>query len=222
MLELSIMPELSYNGGPSLAPQENDLQRLYQLLIERRATTVLEFGCGYSSWVIQEALKENKAWFADKDVQIRNPHLFQGFSVDTNRDWVKDCRAKIPDITFSVSPCQVDLFNTQLCHMYLKIPDIVPDFIYLDGPDPKQVTGDMNNLTFEHRTPMASDILLMEPTLIPGTAVLVDGRTNNVRFLRKNLRRTWWFQEEDDTALMILDESKLGYVNAVGRDILGS
>jgi len=68
---------------------------------------------------------------------------------------------------------------------------------------------------------MAADILLMEPTLIPGTTILIDGRTNNARFLENNLRRDWRFRtfEEQDQTVFYLAEPRLGKVNVVGRDI---
>ena len=67
---------------------------------------------------------------------------------------------------------------------------INPEFIYLDGPHPLDPKENINNVSFQclERTPISADILLLESTLLPGTRILVDGRTNNVRFLRNNLK----------------------------------
>ena len=79
------------------------------------------------------------------------------------------------------SPVQIGTFKGQLCHFYERLPNVVPDFIYLDGPDPSDVVGAVNGLDFSHRerTVISGDLLLMEPTFVPGLIVLVDGRTNN-------------------------------------------
>ena len=46
-------------------------------------------------------------------------------------------------------------------------------------------------MTFQcdERTVMAADLLLMESILLPGTFILVDGRTNNTRFLKNNFQK---------------------------------
>jgi len=218
-------PNLIYNGKPSLPPQKQDLDRLHSMITESFSTTVLEFGCGYSTFVISDALRINRERFdkLDPKPEVRNSQLFRCYSVDTDRDWLKEIRNKLDDDNMNLwhSPCDVGLFNGQMCHYYTKLPDIVPDFIYLDGPDPAQVDGSINGLSFKcpERTPMSADVLLMEPILIPGTTVLIDGRTNNFRFLRKNLKRLWAIYSENDMSWIRLEEDKLGKINVVGRDL---
>jgi len=97
-------------------------------------------------------------------------------------------------VSISYSEVKIGTFNGQLCHHYSDLPNIIADFIYLDGPHPKQVKGDINGLNFSEcseRTIMAGDLLLMEPTFLPGTFILVDGRTNNARFLNNNFKRNY-------------------------------
>ena len=220
--------ELSYKRKPALEPQHADLKRLYECIVGTRSLTVLEFGCGYSTLVIQEALNENRRWFENLQEKpvVRNSNMFKGFSVDTDVEWVDECSSKLTGDTIKIfcSKCNAVQINGQTCHVYASVPDVVPDFIYLDGPDPQQVHGwSMNGLSWGclERTPMAADILLMEPTLIPGTTILIDGRTNNARFLENNLRRDWRFRtfEEQDQTVFYLAEPRLGKVNVVGRDI---
>ena len=96
----------------------------------------------------------------------------------------------------------MDTFNGRICHFYDKIPNVVPDFIYLDGPSPKDVKGSVNGLDFQlfDRTGISADTLLMESTFLPGTFILVDGRTNNARFLKNNFQRNFEYfhhKEED-------------------------
>jgi hypothetical protein len=57
-----------------------------------------------------------------------------------------------------------------------KLPDIDPDFIYLDGPA----------LTRERK--VAFDVLDLESRLQPGCLVIVDGRGENVRYLEHRLK----------------------------------
>ena len=218
---------LSYRGWNALQPQHDDLSALYCAIVSMRSLTVLEFGCGYSTLVIQEALKENRRWFENlkEKPAVRNSNMFKCFSVDTDAAWIFECQKYCEEgiVTFSHSPCSVTKINGQVCHTYDRIPDVVPDFIYLDGPDPSQVLGTMNGLSWrcKERTPMAADIVLIEPTLLPGTMILVDGRTNNARFLENNLKRNWhveWFEDKDQT-VFYLSEQRLGKVNVIGQDI---
>lgn len=67
---------------------------------------------------------------------------------------------------------------------------------------------------------MSGDILLMEPILIPGTFILIDGRTNNARFLQNNLKRKYeinWDKEGDVTTIELIEE-RLGRFNLLGSD----
>lgn len=121
------------------------------------------------------------------------------------------------------SPAEIGTFQGQLCHYYEILPDVNPDFVYLDGPDPKDVKGSIRGLSFEcdERTVMAGDLLLMESILLPGSFILVDGRTNNARFLSRNFQRPWhhrWYPKEDVTTFELM-EDRLGPHNILGADL---
>ena len=72
----------------------------------------------------------------------------------------------------------------------------------------------MNGIGFanEDKTPLSADLLLLEPLLLPRTMILIDGRTNNARFLKNNLRRPWQIDEDPDGRFSILElcEDPLG------------
>jgi hypothetical protein len=68
---------------------------------------------------------------------------------------------------------------------------------------------------------MSADILLMEPTLLPGTVIVVDGRENNTRFLHRNLQRPHSILLEDDVSIIELTEPRLGRLDVIGVDVLG-
>jgi len=212
-------------------PQTDDLVRLHKMVRSRKSFTVLEFGLGYSTIIFADALRKNQEeWEALKDKpEIRNRFMFQLFAVDASKEWINKTRDIVPEklldrINFHFSEVEVGQFNGQLCHYYKNLPDIVPDFIYLDGPAPKDVQGNINGLSFkcDERTIMSGDLLLMESTFLPGTFILVDGRTNNVRFLKRNFSREYqinWDREGDITTFE-LDEDRLGRYNILGTDYL--
>lgn len=225
----NVFDSVSGNLTIPIPPEPNDLVRLHKLIRKRKPFTVLEFGVGYSSIIMADALYKNQQeWEKLTDrPSIRNRFMFQLFSVDTSRKWIENTEKKIPKylsdkITIQQSDVEIGKFNGRLCHYYTNIPDIVPDFIYLDGPSPKDVKGNINGLSFncDERTVMAADLLLMESTFLPGTFIIVDGRTNNARFLEKNLLRnyeTFWSQEEDFSTFELLEE-RLGKHNLLGSD----
>lgn len=64
---------------------------------------------------------------------------------------------------------------------------------------------------------MAADLLRMEPWLLPGTAILADGRTANVRFLLAHLYRNWVAacSTGGDITALELQEAPLGEINRV-------
>ena len=218
--------------GPGFPPEAVDLARIHRLIRTRKSLTVLEFGVGYSTIVIADALRKNRdEWEAlASPPEVRNRFLFHCFSVDASKSWLELAQSKFPDelrpfVTFHYSPVKIGTHNGQLCHFYENLPDVIPDFIYLDGPDPADVQGSIHGLTFQcpERTVMSGDPLLLESTLLPGFFMLLDGRTNNARFLQRNFRRTYkvaWDREGDVTTFE-LDEERLGAVNILGRDVLG-
>jgi hypothetical protein len=61
----------------------------------------------------------------------------------------------------------------------------------------------------------------MESTFLPGTFILVDGRTNNVRFLSNNFQRNYEFfwDKKFDRSTFELREEKLGPHNLLGSEI---
>jgi len=210
-------------------PVAEDLARLHRLIRKRKAFTIMEFGSGLSTIVMADALSKNKADFLalQEKPELRNRFMFQIFSVESEKKWIEYSQSNFPKhllehVNFHYSEIKIDTFNGRICHFYDNLPDIVPDFIYLDGPNPKDVKGSVNGITFQcdERTVMAADILLMESILLPGTFILVDGRTNNARFLNNNLQRNFemsWDKDGDVTSFE-LKEERLGKYNILGSD----
>ena len=55
-------------------PELKDLYRLYQFIILNKRTTILEFGCGYSTLIISHALKNLR-------INLRENHLLDVSSI---------------------------------------------------------------------------------------------------------------------------------------------
>jgi hypothetical protein len=207
-------------------PEIIDLARIYDLIIKNKPFTVLEFGVGYSTIIIAKALYENKKKFNNKYLsKIRNTKLFKVFSVDASKKWIEETKKAVPNyllehIEFLHSEVEIKQIDNQICHVYKKIPNINPEFIYLDGPHPLDPIGKINNISFQclERTPISADILYLESTMLPGTTILVDGRTNNVRFLKNNLKRkfNFYWDRNGDVTIIKLNEKKLGKINKLG------
>ena len=206
---------------------ENDLSNIHKLVRKRKPFTTLEFGVGFSTLAITHALMLNKKEF-DALIEkpaIRNAKCFSHYVVDANEYWLNNTKSKFPDeltpfVSFNYSRMYMAMSgDLQVCALYENIPDVVADFIYLDGPDPKDVSGSINGLSFQcpERTIISGDLLLMESTFLPGTFILVDGRTNNVRFLKNNFKREYKFtwEREFDRSTFELIEEKLSYSNII-------
>lgn len=214
-------------------PQSGDLVRLHKLIRSRKPFTVLEFGLGYSSIVMADALKKNQEDWENlhHKPEIRNRFMFQLFCVDASNDWIENVKDRFPKhlcdrVHFQQSDVEIGTFQGQLCHYYKNIPDIIAEFIYLDGPSAKDVKGSINGLSFncDERTVMSGDLLLMESTFLPGTFIVVDGRVNNARFLKRNFSRNYEinYDKDGDVTTFELSEERLGKYNLLGSDFFNS
>jgi len=225
-----LFASLPGESAETITADINDLGRLHRIVRERPCVTALEFGIGHSTVVLAHAMEMNErehgAVMGER--ASRNSQLFQVFTVDTSEAWIRHTMGRLPPalgarVHPTHSPASATTFAGRLCHTYDRLPDVVPDFIYLDGPDPNEVTGSVAGLTFSipERTAIAADLLVMEPTLLPGTVIVVDGREANVRFLTRNLQRPIEVTRDRDVSIIELVEPRLGTVDVIGVDVLG-
>ena len=163
-----------------------DLAQIHRLIRSRKPRVVLEFGVGFSTLVIAHALKQNG-----------KGHLF---TVDTSQHWLDNTGKKLGalagHVTLHQSDCVVSEHDGQLVSKYTNLPNISPDFVYLDGPWPWDIKGHVQGLNFgvddkEYRHQISADILLYESSLRVGAFILTDRRYANVQFLKNNLKRRW-------------------------------
>ena len=199
----------------------DDLIRLHYLVISRKVTTILEFGMGYSTIAFDHALESNKIKHKEYiEKNLRRSNLFECHSIDNNNEWIdytKKQYSSTSNVHFHYSDCHISTFNERMCTYYDDVPNICPDLIYLDAPDQFSPKGEIRGLSLRNpdRLPMAADILTMEHFLLPGTLIVVDGRTANARFLKCNLQRNWkdYHSIEHDAHYFELKETPLGVFN---------
>lgn len=215
----------AYATDTPIPPNLADLVRLHRLARERKASTILEFGVGYSTLVLADALSRNQEEHGP-DLKVRNirrANPYELHSVDSGAYWIELTAGRLPKrlrryVRFHQSPVFVTEFNGRICHKYESLPNICPDFVYVDGPSPFSVKGEMSGIDFRHsdRTVLSCDLLKIEWLLLPGTLIIIDGRTNNARFLRANFQRAFAYRHlrEEDVHTFELIEPSLGPHNS--------
>lgn len=204
-------------------PELDDLARLHYLARTRKVTTVLEIGSGKSTTALADAVRRNKAEFGDYvAANLRRANPFEVHSLEQSQEWMQVCmrtlpKALSPFVQFMCSPVEMTTWNGRACTLYKQIPNVCPDLIYLDGPDQFMVEGDVHGISTRSadRLPMSADLLVLEPFLLPGTLIAVDGRTANARFLKNNFQRNWRYTHhvEEDLHTFELVEPPLGKIN---------
>ena len=205
------------------SPELDDLARLHYIATTRKVITILEFGVGFSTIILADALYKNKQKYNEyvsKNLRCSNP--FEIHCVDANEHFLKISKERIPRhlkefVHFHYSEVVMGKFNDRTCTYYKNLPNIRPDLIYLDAPDLFAPTGSINGITTNHadRMPMSADILTIEHFMEPGTFILIDGRTANARFLKSNFQRNWTYEwdSKKDINMFELDEPPLGIIN---------
>ena len=204
-----------------IKPDYIDLKKIFELITSRKPKCVLEFGVGFSTICIALALKENEIKGFDGQL----------YTVDAEKYWIKNSENKLPSdlkkyVTFHYSSCSVSTINNQLVSIYDDLPNISPNFIFLDGPSPDSVKGEIHGLGFSEKNSnfrgdgivkteegyrwqrriVASDILLYESSSPHDFFILVDRRYINCNFLINNLKYKYTLKK--DLALGIVTFEK--------------
>ena len=216
--------DLYYSVNPNIKeafpPELDDLTRLHYLIISRKVTTILEFGIGKSTLIFNDAITKNKKKYKHLvNINLRRGNSFECHTVDNYLVWIKKVKSNnnLTNTKLHYSQVEMGTFNDRACTFYKKLPNVCPDFIYLDGPSQFLVKGSIRGISTNHqdRLPMSGDILMLEHFFLPGTLIVVDGRTANARFLKTNLQRDWiYYHDKDaDQHYFELSEGPLGIYN---------
>ncbi len=210
------------------SPDSKDLHSLSEIIIKTSRTTVLEFGCGWSSLVFAASLRFNSKNIRDiKNYRRNNP--FECHTVDSLNKYIDIAEKRIPQelkcyINFYQSNVSMIRWNGRIATEYKTLPLVNPDFIYIDAPSVFDIDGDINGWNTKHKDmmPMMCDVLKIEHFLTPKTIIVLDGRTANARFLKCNLQRNWEYKfcKKRDCHFFVLEEEALGkYSEKIIRDI---
>ncbi len=164
----------------ALPPVYEDLEFLYDYVTEKKPHIILEFGSGCSTLVMTQALLKNYigGWV---------------YSFDNERKWLLETKKMFPDylsryvrLHYAMTHRYLFYDDTSIfSYFYHGIMTIYPDLIYLDGPElTETIKVTIDPLFYEHK-------------MTPGSAIIVDGRDENVEFLKKHLLRKWAFRHEN-------------------------
>ena len=194
-----------------IKPNLIDLARLFKICRAIKPNRIIEYGCGFSSYIFNYYL-------SNFDINIDSKKKLH--IIEVHRKYLQHALSRFEegkiniDLTSEICPVILDTKRDDGSHKYLVDYKFTPDLIYLDGPDPADIT----NTKFtdgDQRVPISSDLLTIESWLIPGTIIIVDGRIANVRYLKNNLQREWHWNTsvDNDCSIGILNESPLGKKN---------
>jgi len=171
------------NRPPSaIPPNYADLWFLYQAVRKRKPRVIIEFGSGCSTAILAQALQNNH-----QESSTSSGYLY---SIDADQYWSTLAAQAIPEplrkfCETSYSPVQEIEYEGILGFRHAQVPDVVPNFLYLDGP----------GLTPERQ--VAVDVLDIEARLQPDFYMVIDGRKANSQFLQKHLKRRYRVTERE-------------------------
>ncbi len=172
---------LADRPSDAIRPQPYDLWNLYRTVRWRTPRVTMEFGVGCSTIAIAAALHRNGS----------GRHIV----VEANERWLEASRQELPShlrniVTYVHSRVQKIGHNDGTCHVFTDRPDVMPDLLYVDGPNTDDVPGWPQELP-----PIAGDPVYM--TFPEGALILVDSRVMNVAFLRRNLTVRYKFSRNE-------------------------
>lgn len=217
-----LLRSVSANETKPFGPNFDDLSRLHWLCLSRKVVNVLEFGSGYSTVVLAHAAQILHRYFGDWAIQnIRAEKPFHIFSVEEDARFVDITKQRLVDYssyaTVSHSGVKLIEYEGRFATLYHTLPNISPDFIYLDGPSQYATLENIDGFSIATRArmPMSADVLRFEFFLEPGTLLLTDGRTANARFLKAHFKRHWvhMHDKDGDVHYFELQEPPLGRFN---------
>lgn len=184
-----------------IAPDMFDMYHLHRIVRERRPKHVLEFGVGFSTLVIADALHRNYQEDQESATDGTPPVPGKVWTLDASAKWIANVKQKLPRYLkmyadIRQSDAEICLVDNEICCMYKNLPNIIPDFVYLDAPSSEDIKGKINGLDFSLeiegvRKAISADILFYESSLRSGFFLLIDGRYTNMHFLQRHLKRNY-------------------------------
>jgi hypothetical protein len=221
--EKKVMDVYNSENSNLYEPEIDDLWFLYSLIKDKCVTSILEYGSGWSTYVMAIGLYENFLDFGVEHARtIRHPNPFKFMTIDASNKFQESAMNRIPvDSRKNILPITATpnliVSDNAICHQFDFIPNFAPDLIYLDGPDHDQVIGIVEGFEYKESftQPMGIDLLMIEPFLWPETILVTDGRTANARFLASRFKRNWHIMHDPfgDRTIFRLNETPLGLIS---------
>jgi hypothetical protein len=152
----------------ALWPVYTHLWCLYRMIRRRKPCIVLEFGSGCSTVIMAKALSDNKHGYL--------------YSVDSSREWADSTLACMPNqlqgfFEISCTAISAEAGDNGLRLLkHERVPQVIPNFVFLDGPP--LAAGEV-----------AVDLLGMEDRLPEDFVLVVDKRRENTEYLKKHFKR---------------------------------
>lgn len=166
-----------------------DINFLHKKVIKKTPRNILEFGCGVSTIAMASACKQ---------ISLSKGIKSKVYAIEADEKWADLTNRTIVELglqdfaTVKFSIPKLVNFNGQTASFFEHLPNIRPDLVYLDGPDPRSVIGDVNGLSMMGlEFIVQADLLLYEWSFYNGLEIIIDGRNNNYKFLLKNFRRKY-------------------------------
>ena len=163
-------PKLFQTRADAIPPSFRDLWVLQSLVSKMLPSLVLEYGSGYSTYVIAETLR-----------RIGHGRVI---SVELSAEWRSNTKTLLGDSASHaelISPePRILLFEEIQTISFEVLHNLVPDLIFVDGPDPRQVPGYSGE-------PVVSDPLVFERH--KPITICIDGRDKQCEFLDKQLSK---------------------------------
>lgn len=207
-----------------IPPTFKHLDFLYNLVKKNKRISSLEFGVGWSSLVISKALEENKKNYLNKNLflkRIFKDSLFFNYVIDAEKKYLKifenfSKTSGLKNIKFKKILWQYFLKKKSIIASGKNLPGIVPDFIYLDGPNPAKIINKSKKFdkTFDFPV-IVDDLLTYENFLNNGCILVVEGRAHNASYLLRELKRNWKYQylKKIDTHIFKLNDKSAGVLS---------
>jgi len=165
----------AFEGYPkdAIQPKYHELYGLYRLVMQRRPAVLLELGGGYSTFALAQACHDLE----------RTGESVRLYSVDGSDYWQKVVKDRMPRrlrpfVRFYRANPKLTEINGVVVSIFDSLPVEQANLVYVDGG---LVPGN----------DIGADALKLERGAPLDYAILVDGRTATVAFLREKLKRTY-------------------------------
>jgi hypothetical protein len=156
-------------------PDWPDLLNIYELVRRRKPKVVIEFGSGCSTLMFARALADMKA-AGEGEGHLYSIETSEHFKAYTESYFPVELK---PFVDIIHSGIEFGEMGGKSVLWHKTIPDVVPNLVYLDGPDYQDFSSNVET---------QADGVLLEAKAPDDYAILVDLRWKTFEFTRANLK----------------------------------